>query len=70
MKIKHMVKRRVLNRIFFYGNIKTYDVFIVMRFGGMAARNRPMGRKAAKALRKSLKPSPPPSPLGKEYVYS
>jgi hypothetical protein len=26
--------------------------------GGMAAKNSPIGRKAAKAFRKSLKPSP------------
>ena len=30
-----------------------------MRLGGMAARNSPIGRKAAKALRKSLKLSFP-----------
>jgi hypothetical protein len=29
-----------------------------MRFGGIAARKRPMGRKAARAFKKSLKPSP------------
>ena len=36
----------------------TYE-FITIRFGGMAARKRPMGRKAASAFRKSLKPSFP-----------
>ena len=36
----------------------TYE-FITMRFGGMAARKRPMGRKAASAFRKSLKPPLP-----------
>ena len=36
----------------------TYE-FITMRFGGMAARNSPMGRNAAKAFRKSLKLSFP-----------
>ena len=30
------------------------------RFGGMAAKNRAMGRKAARALRKSSKSLPPP----------
>ena len=37
----------------------TYEL-ITIRFGGMAARNKPMGRNAASALRKSLKLSPPP----------
>ena len=32
----------------------TYEL-ITIRFGGMAARNSPIGRKAASALRKSLK---------------
>ena len=32
---------------------------ITIRLGGMAARNSPIGRKAASAFRKSLKPSPP-----------
>jgi hypothetical protein len=43
------------------GEGETHAVeFITIRFGGMAARNRPMGRKAASALRKSLKLSLPP----------
>ena len=36
----------------------TYEL-ITIRFGGMAARNNPIGRKAASALRKSLKLSFP-----------
>jgi hypothetical protein len=31
---------------------------MVIRFGGIAAKKRPMGRKAANAFKKSLKPSP------------
>ena len=43
-------------------NLKDFRVtyeFITIRFGGMAARKRPMGRKAASAFRKSLKLSFP-----------
>jgi hypothetical protein len=36
---------------------------MTIRFGGMAARKRPIGKKAAKAFRKSLKLSFPPPPL-------
>ena len=36
----------------------TYEL-ITIRFGGMAARNSPIGRKAASAFRKSLKLSLP-----------
>ena len=39
-------------------------VEIVIRLGGMAAKNKPIGKKAAKAFKKSLKPSPPPLWLG------
>lgn len=38
--------------------IITYEL-ITIRFGGMAARNNPMGRNAASAFKKSLKLSLP-----------
>ncbi len=43
------------------------EVLIVIKFGGIAARKSPIGRKAAKAFKKSLNElSPPPEePLNK-----
>ena len=40
---------------------------MTIRFGGIAARKRPIGRKAASAFKKSLKLSFPP-PLSNVYV--
>ena len=41
----------------FGAEARTYEVLIVMMFGGMAAKNNPIGRNAARAFKKSLKPS-------------
>ena len=35
-------------------------VEMVIKFGGMAAKNNPMGKNAARAFKKSLKPSSSP----------
>jgi hypothetical protein len=40
-------------------------VVMVIRFGGIAAKKSPIGKKAANAFKKSLNPSPPP--LGAPY---
>ena len=54
------------NYSYSYSYYSTYAELMTMRLGGMAARKRPMGRKAANALRKSLNVSLAPL----QYMYS